>query len=83
MFDLVANRKRLVQIILAIIMLPFALFGIDFYFRGMDSADQVAKVGDQAIGMNEFGNALREHQDQLRRAMQGKVNADLLAFLST
>lgn len=78
MFDLVANRKRLVQIVIAIIMLPFALFGVDFYFRGMDATDQIAKVGDQPIGANEFSNALREHQDRMRRMMQGKVDLEML-----
>lgn len=79
MFDLVANRKRLVQIVIAIIMLPFALFGVDFYFRGMDSADQLAKVGDQEIGSQEYTNALRQHQDQLRQMMQGKVDTAMLS----
>lgn len=78
MFDLVANRKRLVQIVIAVIMLPFALFGVDFYFRGMDSSDQIAKVGDRSIGGNEFGRALRDHQDQMRRVTQGKVDLEML-----
>jgi peptidyl-prolyl cis-trans isomerase D len=34
MFDLVSKHKRIAQIILALIMVPFAFFGVDFYFRG-------------------------------------------------
>ncbi len=78
MFDLVAKKKRVVQIVLGIVILPFAFFGIDFYFRGVDVKDQVAMVADQAITSNEYTNALRERQDQLRQMMQGKVNSDLL-----
>ena len=34
MFDFVYKHKRLVQVILALITLPFAFFGVDYYFRG-------------------------------------------------
>ena len=37
MFNIVQNNKRLLQIILAIIVLPFAFFGIDSYFRNSDN----------------------------------------------
>jgi peptidyl-prolyl cis-trans isomerase D len=78
MFDLVANRKRLVQVVIVLITLPFALFGIDFYFRGVDATDQIAKVGNHAITPHEFGVALRDRQEQVRQMMKGKVNTDLL-----
>ena len=34
MFDLVHKHKRIAQFILALIMMPFAFFGVDYYFRG-------------------------------------------------
>ena len=34
MFDLVHKHKRIAQFILFLIMIPFAFFGVDYYFRG-------------------------------------------------
>ena len=34
MFDLLHKHKRVAQVILALITLPFAFFGVDYYFRG-------------------------------------------------
>lgn len=78
MFDLVHKNKRLVQIVIAIIMLPFAFFGVDYYFRGSDAKDQIAKVGEHAVSSQEFINALREQQDRIRQMSQGKATADML-----
>lgn len=78
MFDLVAKNKRLIQIILAIIFLPFAFFGIDSYFRGVGGGQVVARVGDYSISQEEFSRALRERQDTLRRLAQGRADPALL-----
>ncbi len=78
MFDLVAKKKRLVQIVIVLITLPFAFFGIEFYSRGVDPTDQVAVVGDDIITPNEFGVALRDRQEQLRQMMQGKASSEIL-----
>ena len=42
MFDFVAKHKRIVQFVLALITLPFAFFGVDYYFRRGGSAGEVA-----------------------------------------
>ena len=42
-------RNALVQIILALITLPFAFFGVDYYFRGGREHDVVATVGSQKV----------------------------------
>ena len=33
MFDFVAKNKRLIQLILGLLILPFAFFGLDYYTR--------------------------------------------------
>ena len=38
MFDLVHKHKRAAQVILFLITLPFAFFGVDYYFRGGGTA---------------------------------------------
>ncbi len=81
MFDFVTSNKRVVQVVLAIIILPFAFFGIDFYFRGGDESNRVAWIGDSAIGEQEFSRALRAAQDNLRE--QTRNNPQLAAYLAS
>lgn len=78
MHDFVYKNKRLMQIIMALIVLPFAFFGIDSYFRAGSSGDSVATVGDYKISQNEFAMALRERQDMLQRMSGGRVDAAML-----
>lgn len=66
MFDLVRNNKKIVQIILAIIILPFALWGVDAYIRDGGGANEIASVGGTPITLDEFQRALSEQQDRLR-----------------
>lgn len=66
MFDAVRNNKRIVQVFLILIMLPFAFFGLDSYVNGGGVGSDVAKVGDSRIGQDEFQQSLREQQDRLR-----------------
>src|SRR5262249_55339516 len=79
MFDFIQRHKRLLQIILAVLIVPpFALFGVDYYFRGTDPADQVGRVAGTRISQQEFGLALRQRQDQLRQMMGDKVDQAML-----
>jgi peptidyl-prolyl cis-trans isomerase D len=79
MFEFIQRHKRLLQIVLAVLIVPpFALFGVDYYFRGADPADQVARVAGTRISQQEFGLALRQRQEQLRQMMGGKADQTLL-----
>ena len=78
MFDLVYNNKRLLQVVLAIIVLPFAFFGIDSYFRDSESVQGLATVGDYSISQREFNDALRERQEAIQRMLNGRADAALL-----
>ncbi|MFN3883500.1 MAG: SurA N-terminal domain-containing protein [Rhodocyclaceae bacterium] len=67
MFDFVRNNKRIVQLVLAIIILPFALWGVDSYIRGSGGgANEIARVGKSPISRDEFQHALAEQQERLR-----------------
>jgi peptidyl-prolyl cis-trans isomerase D len=72
MFDLVTRHKKLIQIVLAILFLPFAFFGVDVYFRDMGGGQEVARVGNYVISQEEFSRALRERQQALQNSMQGR-----------
>ncbi len=68
-FELLREKKAgkfAAKIILALLIIPFALFGVDYYQRGA-SGDYVAMVGDYRITPQEFDQAMRERQDQLRQ----------------
>ncbi|HMM55047.1 MAG TPA: SurA N-terminal domain-containing protein [Candidatus Desulfobacillus sp.] len=79
MFDSVRNNKRIVQIFLALITLPFALWGVESYFGGGAGSDDLAKVGDSKIGRQEFSQAMREQQERLRAQFGSEFNAAMLA----
>src|ERR1700730_4100169 len=68
MFDFVYRKKRVVQVILSLITLPFAFFGVDYYFRGGGSATEVARVGGETISQVEFANAISDQQDRMRQS---------------
>jgi peptidyl-prolyl cis-trans isomerase D len=69
MFDWVHNNKRIIQVVLALIFLPFLFFGVDSYFRGSELGAEVARVGDYKITQQEFSQAVRERQDAMRRML--------------
>jgi peptidyl-prolyl cis-trans isomerase D len=69
MFDFVTKHKRVAQVILFLMAIPFVFFGVDYYFRSGAPADVLATVGEQQITRFEFDDSMREQQDQMRRSM--------------
>lgn len=78
MFEYFKSHKVITGIILFLLAIPFAFFGIDFYFRGGDAIGQVAKVDGTPISQQEFAQALQSRQEQLREAMDGRVDQAML-----
>ncbi len=78
MFEAVRKNKRVAQVILAIVIVPFAFFGMDAYFSDAPGGGEVATVGGSPISTGEFEQALREQQDRLRNAATGEVNRAML-----
>lgn len=78
MFDSVRNNKKIVQVFLALITLPFAFFGVDSYVRNSGAGNDLASVGDSKISVSEFDQALRERQDQMRRALGESFKAEMM-----
>lgn len=72
MFDIFRNNRRIVQVMLALLLVPFALFGVERYFNASGAGEDVVKVGKRKITAPEFREALREQQDRLRAAAQGQ-----------
>ena len=78
MFDAVRNNKRIVQVFLALITLPFAFFGVDSYIRNAGTGDDVAKIGDIKISQQQFQQALREQSDRLRNQLGAQFDPKML-----
>ena len=75
MLEAIRERTKgwLAKVILALITVPFALFGIDQYLQGAGSNVPIAKVDGDAITVQEFGNALQN----LRNRLQSEGQTDL------
>jgi len=78
MFDAVRNNKRVAQVILALISITFAFWGVQSYLKDSASAGEVASVGGSNISAGEFQRALREQQDRMRA--QSKQPIDSATF---
>ena len=69
MFDFVHQNKKLVQILLALITLPFALWGVSSYQKSGNAADVAATVNGSKISQRELENSLRQQQDRMRQQL--------------
>jgi len=72
MFDWVTKNRTVVYAVLGFIILTFAFFGVDAYFRGGGGANDVATVGDSSITIQAFGRSIRQAQDRMRQTAQQK-----------
>ena len=69
MFDFVQEKKRWVQIILLVVTVPFALWGVASYRSMSKDSGALATVDGVKITQQEFDNAVRQQQDRMRQAM--------------
>ena len=77
MFDLVNRKKRIVQVILGLAVLPFMFWGIESY-RGMGGEGYVAIVEGEEISRREYEQALRDHHERLRAMLGANFNSAML-----
>lgn len=75
MFEFVRKRRRVVQFVLALLIVPFALFGIDAYQRSFSGADDVATVAGTTISRQEFARAWQNQQERMRQALGRNYDA--------
>lgn len=59
----------LAKVILALIAVTFALFGVDSYMKGGSSGGVVAEVGDTAISREELSREIQAQTDRLRETL--------------
>ena len=74
MLDIVRNNKRVTQVFLALITLPFAFWGVESYVRNVDMDPELASVGRSKITRQEMQATLREQQERMRTQLGDKVD---------
>jgi peptidyl-prolyl cis-trans isomerase D len=78
MFEYIHNNRRIVQLFLALITLPFAFWGVESYVRNASGGSDVASIGSSKISQQELQQALREQQDRIRQQLGRELPAAML-----
>ena len=71
MLEAIRNHAQgwLAKVILALIAITFALFGVDSYMKGDKSGGMIAEVGDVGISREELTRDIQGQSDRMREAM--------------
>ncbi len=77
MLEAIRERAQgwIAKVILILVVVPFALWGIESYFSGGSGDDWIAKVGDAKITRQQFANVLQDETEQLRQSLGAGFNA--------
>jgi len=78
MLEAIRERAQgwVAKLILALITIPFALWGIDSYFNDGGKEPVVASVGKDEIGQNEFFQSLQRQRDTLQERTKTKIDTE-------
>lgn len=70
--DGIRNSKWLKYLLVTIICIPFALFGVNSYFNG-GGPDYAAKVNGEKVSFNSFENAYQQRRQQITQMFGGNI----------
>lgn len=73
-----AAKTWVAKVVLALITVPFALWGVESYIRSSPGQDAIAKVGDEKISSQEFNDAVRNQLDQFRQQFGAGIDASIM-----
>jgi peptidyl-prolyl cis-trans isomerase D len=74
MFDFVQKNRRIVQIILAILILPFAIWGIESYTRVAGGREAVATVNGLEITRRELDEEMARQIERVKEAFGAQID---------
>lgn len=77
MFDFVNRKKRIVQVIMGLLILPFLFWGVESY-RTMGGEGYVAIVDGEEIPRREYEQALRDHHERMRAMLGANFDSTML-----
>jgi len=69
------SKGWLAKLILTLITVPFALFGIDAYLKDAGASASVAKVDGATISIQEYRNAMQSLRDRLQKENPKDIGA--------
>lgn len=73
-----ATKTWIAKVILALITVPFALWGVESYIRTAPGQDTAATVEKEKITTQEFQQAVRNQLDQFRQQFGGNIDAAIM-----
>lgn len=73
-----AAQTWLAKLILALITVPFALWGVESYVRSAPGPDTIANVDGDKITAVEFNNAIRGQLEQFRTQFGGNIDPAIM-----
>ncbi len=74
------SKTWVAKALLAFITIPFALFGIEYYFRQSGGSDAVASVDGVVVNLAQFWASLRNQMDRARAGMPPGTALDAAAL---
>lgn len=77
MFDFVNRKKRVVQVIMGLAVLPFLFWGVESY-RDKGGEGYVAIVDGEEIPRREYEQALRDHHERMRAMLGANFDSAML-----
>lgn len=77
MFDFVNRKKRVVQVIMGLAVLPFLFWGVESY-RSDGGEGYVAIVNGEEIPRREYEQALRDHHERMRTMSGANFDSAML-----
>ena len=73
------SQYKIVKFLFAIfLIIPFGLFGIDYYFRTPLGGDTIATVGNLRVSQGDFDQALRQQQETLQAQFGRNFDSSLM-----
>jgi peptidyl-prolyl cis-trans isomerase D len=83
MFDFVHKQKKVITVIIGLLALTFAVWGIESYTRGRGHSDAVAKIDTISISPREFSEELGRQQERLRQLFGRNFDPSTVDTLET
>lgn len=82
MLEAIRERAQgwIAKVILGLIIVPFAIWGVDSYFQGGGNEPPLATVGKDEISQREFFRALQNQRDRLQQNSQVKIDIENKEF---
>ena len=73
-----ATKSWIAKVILALITVPFALWGVESYIRTAPGQETAATVEKEKISVQEFQLAVRNQLDQFRQQFGGNIDPSIM-----